>query len=710
RVITVRINPAVDQQEAEAFFARERLEIIRSNKLGFVDVRIPAGSDPVDYVERLLQLDFVDSADVNTRGEYFPIANPTDPIFQDQWHLPKINVAPSAWEITTGSTDIIVAVLDSGTDVAHEDLAKNIWINPSEDINGNGAVVPGNADHLDNADKNGIDEDGNTFIDDLVGWDFSNNNNNVRGPNFHGTHVAGIVGSSTDNGIGVAGVAGGLASTPGTLIMALGVGDNVPNSDALDDAIIYAADNGARIITMSLGVAPSPAIDAAIEYAFFEKGVFLDNAAGNSAGPVSYPATHELVVAVSSLDMSDNISAFSNRGPEIELAAPGEEIWSTQIDDNYNQGDGTSYASPQIAGVAALVLACEPRMTNKELRNILHESATDLGTPGKDDLFGFGRVDGVKALELAGCMKKPDEKPMAYKYAAKIVCGLSQDPDDLRIAQGFYATTVNIQNPNAAEASFSKKLSLSYPPEAQSPGQVIDISTDVLNEDESLKADCTEIKERIFGGEFPRPYIEGFIVIKSKRQLNVTAVYTSRSLEHKTCKRGGCCSHEVSYSKSHGCCSPHDGEKDCSPKECCEIVPGKHSSIDVEQIVERLIEDKDEPDAKADLLPIPTGPDLQPFCRRENGDLVIAIRNQGETASPPSVANVFYPLSGQTRQAATPALDVNQTADLTVEFSGVCSRTQVEICPFEIRADSAEEVDESNETNNLATGSCFVPL
>jgi len=188
--------------------------------------------------------------------------------------------------------------------------------------------------------------------------------------------------------------------------MAVGVGDTVPNGSILDDAIIYAADNGVRIISMSLSVASSTAIDAAINYAYNTVGVFIDCAAGNSGGPVSYPATNVNVVAVSSTDKTDVIAGHSNRGPEVELAAPGVEIWSTRLNNTYGQGNGTSYAAPQVAGVAGLILSCNTSLTNIQVRTHLQTSAVDLGDPGRDDLYGFGRLDALAALNAAGCEKE----------------------------------------------------------------------------------------------------------------------------------------------------------------------------------------------------------------------------------------------------------------------------------------------------------------
>ena len=397
-VVTVKFKQDSTQAARSSLRQSMNFSEIRQNALGYVDLVIPAGADPIEYVQMLQQQNSVVSAQVNTFGEY--VAVPNDPSFPVQWHLPKIN-APQAWDVNTGSDNVIIAVLDSGTDVGHQDLAANVWINPGEDVDGDNALNPAAVDHIDADDKNGIDDDGNGKVDDLAGWDFFNDNNNVRGPFFHGTHVAGIVAASTDNAVGVAGVGGGFGGTPGLKIMAIGVGDNFPDGSILDDAIIYAADNGADVITLSLSVGSSLAIDDALDYAANTMGVFINNASGNNGPAVSYPATDTNVVAVGATGPADIVSVFSNTGPEVELSAPGEEIWSTQNNNTYDEGDGTSYASPQVAAVAGLILSCDNTLTNSEVRNILTSTSVDLGNPGRDELYGFGRLDAKAALDAA---------------------------------------------------------------------------------------------------------------------------------------------------------------------------------------------------------------------------------------------------------------------------------------------------------------------
>ena len=405
-VVSVKFRDDIKVGDKANFYYEQNTNVIRENRLGVVDLKVPSGISPIEFVIRLQETGMFDFAEVNTVGEYIII--PNDPQFNDQWGLNNEGQtggtvdadidAPDAWDFTTGDPDVVVAVLDSGVDIDHEDLGCNIFVNPGEDLDGDGIVWDPN-------DFNGIDDDGNGFVDDIVGWDFGNGNSDPRGIFFHGTHVAGIVGACGNNAKGVIGVAGGYESNPGSKIMTLGVGDISPNGSVLDDAILYATDMGAKVITLSLSVAPSNAIDLAINDAY-EKGVFIDNAAGNTfCGPVSYPATHPSVMAVGATDHNDMRAQFSACGPELEVVAPGVNILSTQIGDTYGTSDGTSFASPHVAGLAALLFSLNPNVTNVEVRQCIAQTAEDqVGNPvedipGEDNFYGFGRINAQQALE-----------------------------------------------------------------------------------------------------------------------------------------------------------------------------------------------------------------------------------------------------------------------------------------------------------------------
>lgn len=303
-VITVKWKSSATTSQKTAAINSQGATVLRSNILGFVDLRVAIPGDVMQIVENISKSGLVESSELNTFGEY--VANPNDPYYSSQWYLNQANDhdidMPEAWDLSTGSSSVIVGILDSGTDWAHVDLNGNIWTNSGEDAWSNPSY-PDSGNH--------IDDDGNGLIDDWKGWDFYNNNNDSRGPFWHGTHVAGIVSAETNNGEGTAGVAGGWGNTSGAKMLIEGVGDYAPDGSILDDAILYAASKGVKVITMSLSVAQTTAIDNALATAYNTYGCFIDCAAGNNGGAVSYPATNQYVAAVSATDQNDIFASWS---------------------------------------------------------------------------------------------------------------------------------------------------------------------------------------------------------------------------------------------------------------------------------------------------------------------------------------------------------------------------------------------------------------
>ena len=279
--------------------------------------------------------------------------------------------AGDAWPRATGR-GVVVAVIDSGVDFSHPDLAANRWTNPAETCG------------------NGVDDDGNGFVDDCHGWDFGYDDPTPFNPgaHAHGTHVAGIVAAEANNGIGVAGVA------PNATIMDLNVGTLTASgqpsitSSALARAIRYAADNGADVINLSLGTPPGTPrsalsiVDSAIVHAG-NQGVLVVVAAGNdsvsldaaSVWPASYDFPHVLTVSATAPD--ETLASFSNYGSVVDLAAPGHVILSTApaANGNYLFMSGTSQATPVVAGVAALRLELDPSLSPATLISALRDTA-----------------------------------------------------------------------------------------------------------------------------------------------------------------------------------------------------------------------------------------------------------------------------------------------------------------------------------------------
>lgn len=364
------------------------LSLIRSNRLGWHDVRLPDGADLLSVMDALRNSAMVTSVEETTVGVYTSV--PNDQLFGDQWAMQNTGQtggtagadmnAVEAWSINPGSDDVFVAVVDSGVNYNHPDLETNMWKNEAD------------------ATFNGVDDDGNGFIDDYHGWDFVDNNNDPQTSGSHGSLVAGCVAAARNNGIGIAGLAGGDGSTRGCLMMPLAVGSAFPVSSAIDDAIIYGADNGARVITMSLSVSSSGAITDAVEYATNVKGCLVLCAAGNGGGSVGFPANLPLVMAIGATDHDDDPASFTNPGPQVEVSAPGVDVLTTTISGGYNEASGTSFAAPYAAALAALIWSEAPCLTNAEVRQHMIDTVDDVHTSGFDNLTGWGRINAGTAL------------------------------------------------------------------------------------------------------------------------------------------------------------------------------------------------------------------------------------------------------------------------------------------------------------------------
>ena len=307
---------------------------------------------------------------------------PSDPQYSNQYHHPLMQ-NHLAWDITLGDASVIIGVTDDGMDTDHEDLAGNLWVNTGE--------IPGD----------GIDNDGNGFVDDTNGFDFvfdnGDPNPNDNGDD-HGTHCAGIAGAGTDNGIGVSGTAGGATLMP-LQFFSSGEPWTAVN---IADSFIYGADNGARIITTSYNIngwVGDPVVTAAFDY-IYDAGVLHFNSAGNGnqLNPARQAFTQTLLVA--STTDTDARSSFSNFGTGIDLAAPGSDILSTVLNDNYDFMSGTSMASPNAAGVAALIWSANPTWTRDQVAAQICGTgdSIDAQNPGFEGLLGGGRVNSYRAL------------------------------------------------------------------------------------------------------------------------------------------------------------------------------------------------------------------------------------------------------------------------------------------------------------------------
>lgn len=333
-------------------------------------------------------------------------AFPNDPYFDKQWSLNNDGSfrswaksdadvdMPEAWDITQGSEGVTVAILDSGVRPGHAELAGRLWINAGEVAN------------------NGVDDDGNGYIDDVHGWNMVNESADTRDVLGHGTHVAGIIGANGNNGLGYAGVDWHCK------LMVLKVLDDDHSGlySWWAKAIHYAVDNGADIINMSLGgTTELQTLADAVQYAYDHDVLIVASMQNFNNDVVYYPAGHALTLAVGSSDPDDRRSTAlagmeaygSNYGDHIDVLAPGNYIYGlshfSELDQN-TQMSGTSQAAPLVTGIAALVWGHEPDLTLDALVQRLTASAEDgVGdaredTPGWDRYYGYGRVNAFRAL------------------------------------------------------------------------------------------------------------------------------------------------------------------------------------------------------------------------------------------------------------------------------------------------------------------------
>ncbi len=303
-----------------------------------------------------------------------------------RWGLSAIH-APQAWQVTQGSEDIVVAVIDSGIDRTIPALADRMWHNPGE--------IPGN----------GRDDDGNGYVDDVYGWDFRDGDpDSLSGTpiHSHGTFVAGLIAAAFDAATGVGGVA------PRVRLMDLRFLDSRAlfySSDwrKLAAAIDYAVDNGARVINLSIyaRLTPPEYVHAAIRRAVAH-GVLVVGIAGNEGkDEIGYFGKWPEVLTVAAVDRYGRVARFSNRGPEVDLAGPGVQVVSFAPGGERTSGSGTSFAAPHVAGTAALLLSLHPDLSLDELVELLTDTAADLYSPGRDPATGAGLVDAGAAVLAA---------------------------------------------------------------------------------------------------------------------------------------------------------------------------------------------------------------------------------------------------------------------------------------------------------------------
>lgn len=361
--LLVRFNPGVSAATTQATLSRYDAQYLHTLYASDVQLwQVPAGQELA-----LMQALNADPAIAYAEPNYIYHADvtPNDPLYGSQWGLTKIN-APGAWDITTGSTGVVIAIIDTGVDLDHPDLA--------------GKVVAG-YDYID---------------DDITPQDL----------NGHGSHVAGIAAASSNNGQGTAGVSWGARIMPIRVLDASGSG-------LLSDAasgITWACAHGAKILNLSLGgTSNSTTLETAVNNAY-AAGCLVVASAGNCGdqwysyngcsyqNQPSYPGAYENAFAVAATTSTDGHASFSTQGSQVDIAAPGVDIYSTSYNDTYTWHDGTSQAAPFVSGLAALVWSANPSLTVAQVRQVIETTAVELGAAGKDIEFGWGRINAQAAV------------------------------------------------------------------------------------------------------------------------------------------------------------------------------------------------------------------------------------------------------------------------------------------------------------------------
>lgn len=306
-----------------------------------------------------------------------PNVKPNDTFYPEyQWNLPMIGMEQS-WTISEGSSDVIVAVVDTGIDMNHPEFAGKL----------------------------------------VKGYNVLDGSNKPQDDNGHGTHVSGVIAAKTNNADGIAGMSWNSKLMPIKAIGADGSGSAVD----IAQGIYWATDNGAAVINLSVGnYTSSAALKEACRYAYSNNVVLVAASGNDASNQPSYPAAYDEVLAVAAVDHRKERAEFSNFGKYVDVSAPGVDIPSTYIYSDYASLSGTSMACPHVAALASLVRSIHPNMSSGDVMNIIRQSSTDLGATGHDQLYGYGLINVKQALSQA----QPTQPPKTEQPQQKTVGGL----------------------------------------------------------------------------------------------------------------------------------------------------------------------------------------------------------------------------------------------------------------------------------------------
>jgi thermitase len=367
----------VEEEDVQDIFLVHGATLIRSMpQIGVHHIAVPPeASDAVaTALENHPRIKFVEK---NFLAE--SVLAPNDPGYANQWHLPRIS-APGAWDISQGSSSVSIAVIDSGVDPAHPDLAAKL----------------------------------------IPGYNFLGGNTDTHDVYGHGTAVAGTAAALTDDGIGVAALAWNNSIMP---LVVLNSSNSATYAD-IASAINYAADHGAKVINLSLGgTSSSSTLQSAVDYAWSKGAVIVAAAGNNSSSANFYPASLVHVMAVAATDGNDNPASFSNFGSWIAVAAPGTTIYTTNNGGGYGTWQGTSFSTPQVSALAALIFSRNGTLSNQQVVDLIKNNADDLGAAGFDPYYGYGRINAYRALAATPPPAAADTTPPTVQLTSALYDG-----------------------------------------------------------------------------------------------------------------------------------------------------------------------------------------------------------------------------------------------------------------------------------------------